>query len=144
MHITIQSAEKNASVEIKRRDFEQFTNYVFTASFRGERVRNESVVFTGMADFVRALRAFEQNREGSVRLDGTEDCWLVVEADGKMGHAWLTIQVARMLYSVSPQTGRSKSGRIILSGSFPISGEMIAQTVRDFAELFAEHAHTTA
>jgi hypothetical protein len=97
-----------------------------------------------MADFVRALRAFEQNREGSVRLDGTEDCWLVVEADGKMGHAWLTIQVARMLYSVSPETGRSKSGRISLSGSFPIPGEMIAQTVRDFAELFAEHAHTTA
>ncbi len=141
--ITIQSTDKNASIYIERRDFEQFTDYVVTAMFRGERVTNEGVFFTSPETFLRALEMFERSRVGSAMLDGTEDCTLTIEADGQMGHAWLTFQVVRVLHAFSPQTGRSRSGRIALSGSFPVSGEFIGQMVHDFAELFREHGTRT-
>lgn len=137
--LTIQSIAKNASIQIERREFEQFVNYAVTASFHGERVANEGVVFTHTSAFVKSLEVFERSRTGSALLEGTEECKLTIEADGQMGHAWLTFQVARTLHAFSAQTGRGRSGRIVLSGSFPVSGDFIGQLVHDFTELFGEH-----
>jgi len=137
--LTILSTDKNASIQIERREFEQFVNYAVTASFHGERVTNEGVVFTHTSAFVRSLEVFERSRAGAPLLDGTEDCKLTIEADGQMGHAWLTFQVSRTLHAFSAQTGRGRSGRITLSGSFSVSGEFIGQLVFDFRELFGEH-----
>ena len=142
--IVIQSTDKNASINIERREYEQFTNYAITGSFDSERVANEGVVFTGTAAFLQALEAFDRSRAGSAILEGTEDCQLKIEADGKSGHAWLTFVVARTIYASSPQTGRSKSGRIVLSGSFPVAGEFIGQLVRDFSQLFKPYETPSA
>ncbi|HZF00494.1 MAG TPA: hypothetical protein VE344_01220 [Methylomirabilota bacterium] len=136
--VLIHSTDKTASIQIERLDYEHFTNFAFTVSFGGERVTNESVVFTGISDFIQSLQRFERSRAGSALLDGTEDCRVSVEADGQAGHAWLAFQVARTLTAVSQQTGRSRLGRITLSGSFPVPGEFIAQMVHDFSELLME------
>jgi len=134
--ITIHSTDRDDSVQIERQETEQFVDYVVTALFRGERVTCNGIVFTDTSAFVQALELFERTRSGSAVLEGSEDCRLTVEADGRMGHAWLRFQVARTLYAFSPQTGGSRLGQITLRGSFAISGEFITQIVHDFAKLF--------
>ncbi len=53
--LTIQNTDKNASIQIERREFEQFVICAVTASFHGERVTNEGVVFTHASAFVQSL-----------------------------------------------------------------------------------------
>src|SRR5262245_2140819 len=108
-----------------------------TASLDGQVVSNGEVYFTNTAEFERALAAFERTREGVAFLDGTEGCRIAIEPDGRAGHAWLDLQVARTLASSSPQTGRTRSGRITVAGGFAVAGDLVGQMVRDFARLFA-------
>jgi hypothetical protein len=117
-------------------------DYIVTAVYRGERLTSKGVIFMAPATFVGALEVFERTRTGSAILEGSDHCRLVLEADGRMGHAWLTFHVARTLYAFSPQTGRSRSGEITLRGSFAVSGEFIRQIAHDFAELFREERRT--
>lgn len=135
--VAIHSVDGLDSLSLERNDYDEFVNYELTASFSGETVTNEEVVFSNVPAFLDALDSFDSTRTGTVVLGGTEDCELSIEPDGATGDMWLSFQVARTLSTFSPKTGRHRrSGRVLLAGAFSVSGEKVGQLVADFRRLF--------
>ena len=133
----MKSEDGSSSLQVERREYEDFVNFALTASFHGQIVTNDGVVFSDAPAFVEAATAFEQTRTGAAMLEGTEDCQIAIEPDGRTGDMWLSFQVSRILTSHSPKTGRGRSGHITLAGGFSVSGEFIGKAVHDLKEIFA-------
>ena len=140
--LTLQSTDNNDSLRIERREFEPLVNYHVTASFLGEQVTNEDVVFIGTTAFLRSLAELETSRVGSAVLNSATGCKLMFQANGQMGRVWLTFQVERQLYTFNSEAWLNRYGRIELSGGFHVSAESIGQLVDAFTELFQHGART--
>lgn len=132
------STDGDSTCLLERREFGDFTQYSFSVRFAGQSLANESVVFTEIPQFLTALESFAQTRKGIALLDGSEDCWLKIEADGSAGHAWCSFQVRRIVSARSPQTGNLRTGHITLQGSFPVAGEEIYLSVEGFKRVFSD------
>ena len=139
--MVIHSSDRRDSIYVHRKEGNGFINYELSASFSGEIVTNEDVVFANADDFLHALLSFESTRTGTAFLDGTEDCHIAIQPDGGAGDGWLSFQVARTLSTFSPKTGSARrSGQIVLAGGFSVAGEWVGQMVRDFGQLFERRA----
>jgi hypothetical protein len=135
--VSIRSADGRDVVRVMRHQSGDGEALALSATLDGETVANPDVVLIDAAGFLRALRTFEQSRRGSATLEGSEECRLSFAPDGHAGHAWLTFQVVRRLYTASAQTGHRASGQIMLAGGFAVAGDTIGQLVHDFAAVLA-------
>ena len=133
--MTIYSAGKKEWLQFERRDYEQFSEYSVTARLDGEQLTNDEVCIGDIGQFLRDLSLFEARRAGSARLSGSEDFSVTIEPDGHKGHAWLTFSLSKSLRAHSHQSGQIRDGEASIRGSFPVSGEFIAQMLHDFTEL---------
>ena len=139
--MTVHGSDKDSFIKIEKRASE-YPVYRVSASLRGHTVRNSHIVLEHPERFLAALQEFERARSGRAELIGSEDFKLTVEPDGVMGHAWMKFFVAKGIHEFSGQTGRSRSGRISIEGSFALSGGFVSQFVRDFENLLSESTHS--
>ena len=105
-----------------------------------EVVRNESVVLLGVGKFLKEREAFASSRRGGLTLCGTDEFRLCIEPDGASGDIWISLQVARVLYTRSPRTGRLRSGRRQLEGGVAVPGESVTPLCRDLRRLLLREA----
>lgn len=128
-----QSPDRLSFVQIDRRDEDGYAIFDVTASIEGFTGRNDGVIFTGCTEFLEQLRAFDEKRNGTVILKGTEECRLSITAFDATGHMRIDIRLCRYSYQPGPRTTV-----LTLEGGFVIDVEFANGLFKELRELLRE------
>ena len=128
-----QSPDHSSFIEIERRDEDGYAIFDVTASIDGFIGRNRDVIFTGCTEFLRQLRAFDAKREGSVTLEGTEQCSLSIATYDYAGHMRVDVRLCRYRYQPGPKTTVLR-----LEGGFVFDVEFANEFFKEMHELLRD------
>ncbi len=116
---------------------DRFSSFLFTiqnvdevSPFSG---RNDNVVFTGYADFLKSFQSLVLSREGNPVLKMSEDCFIAFFRWNEVGDIGVKASITK--FGFSTDTTRSNSCR--LEVEFKIDGEYVNSLFEDFKQFNA-------
>lgn len=126
----LQSQDNLSFLEVERRDDDGYAIFNCTASIEGFSGKNDGIIFTGCAEFLRQLGAFDESRSGAITLEGTEQFRLSIAAFDNARHLRVDIRLCKYSYQPGPRT-------IILTleGGFVFDVEFAHTIFRELREL---------
>ena len=128
----INSEDQLSWISIEHHADETYSSHSVSVQLRGFSGKNDDVHFLDLPNFVDQLRRFAAARSGLVRLEGSEDFQLVVEAIDSSGHLWVVVDLCS--YQAKPNLSTQ---RYAVSGGFQVSSEMMNSVLTDFERLLA-------
>lgn len=128
-----QTPDGSSFIQLDRRDEDGYAIFDVTASIEGFTGRNKGVIFTGCTEFLRQLRAFDAKRDGTVTLEGTEQCRLTIATFDGAGHMRVDVRLCRYSYQPGPKTTV-----LTLEGGFVFDVEFANSLFKEMHELFRD------
>ena len=128
--LKLQAPDGSSFIQIERRDEDGYAIFDVGASIEGFTGSNKGVIFTGCAEFLRQLRAFDARRNGAVILSGTEQCRISISTFDGSGHMRVDIRLCRYSYQSGPKTVV-----LTLEGGFVFDVEFANSLFREMHEL---------
>ena len=128
-----QTPDGSSFIQLDRRDEDGYAIFDVTAVIEGFAGRNKGVIFTGSAEFLRQLRAFDAKREGTVTLEGTEQCRLSIATFDGAGHMRVDVRLCRYRYQPGPKTVV-----LTLEGGFVFDVEFANSLFKEMHELLRD------